>query len=71
LVDISCDSLLCTLIADSTVSPGQLFWSGLKRQPRPLTFDRSDKLHVSFVAAAANLRAAVFGLEGCRDLKVC
>merc|ERR1712070_1252239 len=47
---------------------GAPFWSGTKRFPKPLIFDPEDPMHVEFVAAAANLRAAVFGLSGSDNL---
>ncbi len=40
------------------------FWSGPKRAPRAIEFDVEDPLHLDFVMAAANLRAANFGLKG-------
>ena len=48
-------------------SSGLPFWSGTKRCPEPLTFSLTDPAHLSFVVAAANLRAAAYGLRGRRD----
>jgi ubiquitin-activating enzyme E1 len=45
---------------------GQPFWSGPKRCPKALNFDAVVELHLDFVLAAANLLAAVHGLEGNR-----
>jgi ubiquitin-activating enzyme E1 len=55
------------LPSDQVTSSGQPFWSGPKKCPKPLDFDPNNDLHLDFVVAAANLRAAVFGLEGSRD----
>jgi len=49
-------------LTDQLTSSGQLFWSGPKRCPKPLDFDSDNELHLDFVYAAANLRAAVYGL---------
>ena len=49
---------------------GTPFWSGTKRQPKVVEFDVNDPLHLDFVVAAANLRAANYGLKGETDLNV-
>ena len=54
--------LLHNFPPEQLTSSGQPFWSGAKRCPHALTFDPTSPLHVSFIAAAANLRAQVFGL---------
>merc|ERR1719471_2588403 len=59
--------LLHNFPADQTTSSGQPFWSGPKRCPKVLTFDPVVELHLDFVVAAANLLAAVHGIEGSRD----
>lgn len=59
--------LLFNFPADQLTSSGAPFWSPPKRCPEPIAFDSSIQLHVDFVMAAANLRAAVFGLAQCRD----
>merc|ERR550532_2758693 len=59
--------LLHNFPADQTTSSGQPFWSGPKRCPKVLNFDPVTELHLDFVLAAANLLAAVHGLEGNRD----
>jgi hypothetical protein len=46
---------------------GQPFWSGTKRCPAALTFSVTNPAHLSFVVAAANLRAAAYGLRGRTD----
>lgn len=43
---------------------GTPFWSGPKRPPAAQVFDPADPLHLGFVVAAANLRAAMYGLSG-------
>jgi len=59
--------LLHNFPADQTTSSGQPFWSGPKRCPKVLNFDPVTELHLDFVVAAANLLAAVHGIEGSRD----
>ena len=51
----------------NTIFSGQPFWSGPKRCPKVLNFDPVTELHLDFVVAAANLLAAVHGIEGSRD----
>ena len=46
---------------------GQPFWSGPKRCPKPLQFDHNVEQHLDFIVAAANLLAAVHGIEVNRD----
>ncbi|XP_053298455.1 ubiquitin-like modifier-activating enzyme 1 isoform X2 [Pleuronectes platessa] len=48
-------------------STGLPFWSGSKRQPHPLTFDPSNKTHMEYVVAAANLYGHIYGIQGTRD----
>ena len=59
--------LLHNFPADQTTSSGQPFWSGPKRCPKVLNFDPLVEVHLDFVLAAANLLAAVHGIEGSRD----
>ena len=59
--------LLHNFPPDQTTSSGQPFWSGPKRCPKVLNFDSSIDLHLDFVLAAANLLAAVHGIEGTRN----
>ena len=56
--------LLHNFPADQTTSSGQPFWSGPKRCPKALNFDPAVAVHMDFVVAAANLLAAVYGIEG-------
>jgi len=55
--------LLHAFPQDSRSSAGEPFWQGMKRRPDPVIFDASDTLHMEFVTAAANLQAAVYGLN--------
>uniref|UniRef100_G3MM20 E1 ubiquitin-activating enzyme n=1 Tax=Amblyomma maculatum TaxID=34609 RepID=G3MM20_AMBMU len=59
--------LLYNFPEDQTTSSGALFWSGPKRCPSPIEFDPKETLHMDYVVAAANLRAAMFGLQKCTD----
>ena len=43
------------------------FWTGTKRVPAPITFDANVPSHVTFIVAAANLRAEAYGLRGSLD----
>lgn len=59
--------LLFNFPPDQQTSSGQPFWSGPKRCPEPLVFDVNNELHVDYVYAAANLKAAVYGLPPNRN----
>ncbi|XP_040359300.2 ubiquitin-like modifier-activating enzyme 1 isoform X9 [Ixodes scapularis] len=59
--------LLFNFPKDQTTSSGAPFWSGPKRCPHHIEFDPNEPLHMDYVVAAANLRAAMFGLPGSRD----
>ncbi|XP_063933256.1 ubiquitin-like modifier-activating enzyme 1 [Zophobas morio] len=60
--------LLYNFPKDSLTSSGLPFWSYPKRCPTPILFDMNKSLHLSFIVAAANLRAALYGIPSCRDL---
>jgi len=59
--------LLSAFPADHTTSSGLPFWSGPRRCPTPVDFDPTNPLHVDFVAAAARIRAMVYGLNAGTD----
>ncbi|GLD93074.1 hypothetical protein PINS_up001666 [Pythium insidiosum] len=59
--------LLYNFPLDQVTTSGTPFWSGPKRPPTPITFDPSDPVHLDFVIAVANTRAAVYGLKGHHD----
>lgn len=59
--------LLYNFPPDQQTTSGAPFWSGPKRCPTPLEFDPNEELHLDYVVAAANLRAAVYGLAPCLD----
>lgn len=61
-------SLLHTFPAEHKTEAGQLFWSGLKRLPQAIEFNPSDKTHVEFIFATANLFAFVFKLGPIKDI---
>mmetsp|Transcript_15256 Transcript_15256/g.42239 ORF Transcript_15256/g.42239 Transcript_15256/m.42239 type:complete len:1050 (+) Transcript_15256:121-3270(+) len=63
--------LLHNFPPDQVTSSGTKFWSGSKRCPKVLQFDIDEKdpdagmrNHLDFCMAAANLRAAMFGIKG-------
>lgn len=58
--------LLHAFPEDARTREGSAFWAPPKRAPHPLAFDASDPTHLAFVIAAANLRAANYGLKGDR-----
>lgn len=64
----SIQQLLFNLPKDATTSSGQPFWTSPKRAPDALTFDSNNTLHLDFIIAAANLRAANYGLKGGNDI---
>ena len=47
---------------DHKDSNGNLFWSGPKRAPHPITFDADDQLHLQYIMAFANLLAFILGV---------
>nr|XP_037276569.1 ubiquitin-like modifier-activating enzyme 1 [Rhipicephalus microplus] len=42
---------------------GAPFWSGHRRCPHPIEFNPKNTLHMDYIVAAANLRAAMYGIE--------
>ncbi|XP_049268863.1 ubiquitin-like modifier-activating enzyme 1 [Rhipicephalus sanguineus] len=46
---------------------GTPFWSGNRRCPHPIEFDPNNTLHMDYIVAAANLRAAMFGIAQSTD----
>jgi ubiquitin-activating enzyme E1 len=58
--------LLHSFPEDAKTREGSPFWAPPKRAPHPLAFDPADPAHLAFVMAAANLRAANYGLKGDR-----
>ncbi|KAH7820121.1 putative Ubiquitin-like modifier-activating enzyme 1 A (Uba1A) [Monocercomonoides exilis] len=54
--------LLFNFPADATTTGGELFWSGHKRMPTPLTFDKANPMHIEFVASAAFIRAQNYSI---------
>ena len=63
LYDHSIQQLLFNFPADTVGPTGQQFWSGPKRAPSPITYDREDPLHAAFILAATRLRASLYGLH--------
>uniref|UniRef100_T1IJL7 E1 ubiquitin-activating enzyme n=1 Tax=Strigamia maritima TaxID=126957 RepID=T1IJL7_STRMM len=59
--------LLFNFPPDQVTTSGQPFWSGPKKCPKPLNFNCDDALHLDYVIAGANLKAAMYGLNGTRD----
>ncbi|KAH8025949.1 hypothetical protein HPB51_014282 [Rhipicephalus microplus] len=55
---------------EQLTSKGTPFWSAGRRCPHPIEFDPSNTLHVDYIVAAANLRAAMFGIPQCTDREV-
>ncbi|RWS31670.1 hypothetical protein B4U80_01161 [Leptotrombidium deliense] len=59
--------LLYNFPPDQTTSSGAPFWSGPKRCPHPLQFSVNNEVHLDYIVAAANLKAALYCLPQCRD----
>ena len=53
---------------DHVNEDGQRFWSGPKRCPVPIKFDANDPVHLSYVAAFANLLAFNLKMKQNRDM---
>ncbi|KAI9183343.1 E1 ubiquitin-activating protein [Blastocladiella emersonii ATCC 22665] len=62
--------LLYNFPKDSVTSTGQMFWSGPKRAPEALAFDKTNPLHMDFVVHAAHLHAFNYGLRSVEDRQV-
>lgn len=60
--------LLFNFPLDMVTAGGTPFWSGPKRPPTSAVFDAENALHMDFVVAAANMRAALYSIPPCRDL---
>lgn len=60
--------LLSIFPKDHVDKEGQPFWSGPKRAPSHIEFDASNKMHVEFVMAYANLIATAMQLAENRDV---
>ncbi|KAH7967749.1 hypothetical protein HPB52_002155 [Rhipicephalus sanguineus] len=54
--------LLCAHPENQITTSGAPFWSGHKRCPHQIQFDPKNTLHMDYIVAAANLRAAMYGL---------
>lgn len=59
--------LLHSLPRDLVTKEGVPFWSGPKRAPNPIAFNPDNDEHMTYVIAAANLRAFNYGLKGEAD----
>ncbi|KAI9220444.1 ubiquitin-activating emzyme E1 [Blastocladiella britannica] len=62
--------LLYNFPKDQVTSTGQMFWSGPKRAPEVLEFDRTNQLHYDFVLHGAHLYAFNFGIKATADAAV-
>jgi len=60
--------LLFNFPLDMITAGGTPFWSGPKRPPAAGAFDAENPLHSDFVLAAANMRAALYGIAHSRDM---
>ena len=55
--------LVYTFPENYATSSGAPFWSPPKRFPVAIEFSAEDELHVSFIQAAANLKADIYGIQ--------
>lgn len=65
--DYTIRDLLSLFPKDAKDKEGAPFWSGPKRCPAPITFDPSNKDHISFVLSYSNLIAAALKIPENRD----
>ena len=56
------DLLIKKFPADSKTSTGSPFWSGAKKCPHVIEFDKDNQLHINFITAVANIWANIFGI---------
>ena len=47
---------------DSKTEDGEPFWSGDRRVPKPIKFDQTNPLHMSFLTSASLLKARAFNV---------
>eukprot|EP01147_Barroeca_monosierra_P007161 gene7161-7651_t len=52
--------LINTFPADAKTKTGEPFWTGQKKFPSPIEFDKSNTMHNEFLISTANLYACVF-----------
>ena len=52
---------------DHKTREGALFWSGAKKCPIPLKFDKDNDIHYRYIESLANLWAEVFRIEGTKN----
>ena len=45
-----------------------MFWSGVKRAPKPIDFDATNDIHLQYIVSASNLRANVYSLKPTKDV---
>lgn len=63
----SIEQLLYNFPRDQLTSSGVPFWSGPKRCPHALQFTVENSTYFEYVFTAANLKAAMYGIEQVRD----
>ena len=55
--------LLAEYPADLKTKEGCYFWSGIKKCPKPLSFDIDNNENVEFIIAASNIRAYMYNID--------